>query len=123
MKQIALLFVILSLFSCSKEKLPDTIVGAWTLTQINSGDSSSILLSQTEVSVEFKDDGSFDMLGPKANYTFLQDYNRYEIVSSDRIRFFNTASTGELFAVFRVGNTLSLSYEVRCPYEEKFRRL
>jgi len=123
MKQIALLFVILSLFSCSKEKLPDTIVGAWTLTQINSGDSSSILLSQTELSVEFKDDGSFDILGPKANYTSLEGFNQYQIVSRDRIRVFNSASNEDLFAAFRVGNTLSLSYEVRCPYEEKFRRL
>jgi len=122
MKQIMLLLAIVFLFSCNKEKLPDSIVGAWTLTEINSGDTSSLLLSQTELSIEFKEDGSFDILGPKANYTFLQDFNRYEIVSSDRIRFFNANPNEELFAVFRVSNTLSLSYVVRCPYEEKFRR-
>jgi hypothetical protein len=122
MKQIALLFVIITIFSCTKEKDSNSIVGAWTLTQINSGNISSVLLSGTELSIQFTDKDSLIILGPKSNYTFLQDYNRYEIINYERIRFFNTSTSDELFATFSVNKTLSLSYEVRCPYEEKFIR-
>jgi hypothetical protein len=122
MKRIISALVLLFLISCTKEKESNTIVGSWALTQINSGDSSTIYLSGTELSVEFKKDGHFDVLGPKPNYTFLQDFNRYETLNNGRIRFFDSSSTGELFANCHVDKTLSLSYEVRCPYEEKFIR-
>lgn len=122
MKRIALLLVIVSIISCTKEKESNSIVGSWNLTQINSGNTSSVYLSGTELSVEFKSDSSFTILGPKSNYTFLRDYDKYIIVSNNRIRFFNAVSNEELFAEFYVNNTLSLSYEVRCPYEEKFIR-
>jgi hypothetical protein len=90
--------------------------------QINSGDSSTVYLTGTEFSVDFKSDGRFDILGPKPNYSFLQEFNRYETVSFDRIRFYDSTSNEELFANFQIDNSLSLSYEFRCPYEEKFTR-
>lgn len=122
MKRITAALALLLLISCTKEKESRSIVGSWRLTQIKSGDSSTIYLSGTELSVEFKQDGRFDILGPKPNYTFLEDFNRYETLNNERIRFFDSTSTGELFASFYVDKTLSLSYEVRCPYEEKFTR-
>lgn len=122
MKRITAALALLLLISCTKEKESSSIVGSWRLTQIKSGDSSTIYLSGTELSVEFKQDGRFDILGPKPNYTFLEDFNRYETLNNERIRFFDSTSTGELFASFYVDKTLSLSYEVRCPYEEKFTR-
>ena len=122
MKRIVLVLVIFSVLSCTKEQVPPTIVGTWTLTEINSGNTSSIQLFGNEVSVEFKKEGNFEILGPKSNYTFLQDFDKYELVNMDRIRFFNTASSNELFAFFQVSNTLSFAYEIRCPYEEKFMR-
>ena len=121
MKQIALLFVIISIVGCTKEKESNSIVGTWTLTEIDTYNTSSIRLSGTELSIQFKPDSSFTFLG-KPNYTYLQDFNRYEMVRNDRIRFFNTTTQDELFAGLNVGKTLSLSYEVRCPYEEKFIR-
>lgn len=121
MKQIALLFLMVSLFSCSKEKIPNSIVGSWTLTEIDSYNASTIRLSGTELSVKFNSDGSFDISG-KPNYSFLQDFDRYEILTDGRIRFYNHATTDELFASFSLNTTLSLSYQVRCPYEEKFIR-
>jgi len=121
MKQIVLLFVIVSLFSCTKQKTPDSIVGSWTLTEIDSYNASAIRLSGTELSVKFNSDGSFDISG-KPNYTFLQDFDRYEIITDGRIRFYNTTSADQLFASFNLNKTLSLSYELRCPYEEKFIR-
>jgi len=121
MKQIVLLFVIVSLFSCTKQKTPDSIVGSWTLTEIDSYNASTIRLSGTELSVKFNSDGSFDISG-KPNYTFLQDFDRYEIITDGRIRFYNTTSADQLFASFNLNKTLSLSYELRCPYEEKFIR-
>ena len=121
MKQVALLFVIVCLFSCTKEKVPGSIVGNWTLTEIDSYNASKIRLSGTELSVKFNSDGSFDISG-KPNYTFLQDFNRYKIISDGRIRFYNTTASDELLASFNVNATLSLFYEVRCPYEEKFIR-
>ena len=122
MKQILLLLVFFSVIGCTKEKEPDSLLGSWRLMQINSGDTSTVYLTGSELSVEFKSDGHFDILGPKPNYTFLQDFNRYETMSFDKIRFFDSTSTQELFAVFHVDKTLSLSYELRCPYEEKFTR-
>lgn len=122
MKRIALLFVILSVISCTKEKQPDSIVGEWALSQINSANNSSVLLSQTELSVRFTLKDSLIILGPKPNYTYLENFDKYEIVSSDRIRFFNTTTQDELFANYSIDKTLSLSYQVRCPYEEKFTR-
>ena len=122
MKRITAALSLLLLISCTKEKEPNSILGSWRLTQIKSGDSSTIYLSGTELSVEFKQDGRFNILGPKPNYTFLEDFNRYETLDNDRVRFFDSTSTAELFASFHVGKILSLSYEVRCPYEEKFTR-
>jgi len=122
MKQILLLLAFFSVIGCTKEKEPDSLLGSWRLMQINSGDTSTVYLTGSELSVEFKSDGHFDILGPKPNYTFLQDFNRYETVSFDKIRFFDSTSAQELFAVFHVDKTLSLSYELRCPYEEKFSR-
>jgi hypothetical protein len=122
MKRIALLFVILSVISCTKEKEPNSIVGTWNLTEIVTLDPSSpIRLTGSEVSVSFNKDGSFNISG-QPNYTFLRDLNRYEMVSNDRIRFFNTTTQDELFAYFGLDKTLSLFYQVRCPYEEKFIR-
>jgi len=122
MKQILLLLAFFSVIGCTKEKEPDSLLGSWRLMQINSGDTSTVYLTGSELSVEFKSDGHFDILGPKPNYTFLQDFNQYETMSFDKIRFFDSTSTQELFAVFHVDKTLSLSYELRCPYEEKFTR-
>ena len=122
MKRIVFLLIVLSSVSCTKEKDLNSLTGQWTLTEIDSGTTSSLLLSRTELSVEFKENDSLIILGPEPNYTFLQDFNRYEVLANDRIRFFNTTTQEELFAVFHVGKTLSLSYEVRCPYEEKFIR-
>lgn len=122
MKRIALLFVILSTISCTKEKASNSIVGTWALSEINSAYNSSILLSQTELSVQFTNKDSLIILGPKSNYTYLQDFNRYEIAGNGRIRFSNTNTGDELFADYTIDRSLSISYEVRCPYEEKFTR-
>jgi len=123
MKRIALLFVIVSVISCTKEQDHDSIVGTWTLSQINSGSpSSSVVLARTELSIQFTEKDSLIILGPKPNYTYLENFDKYQIISNDRIRFFNTSTSDELFASFIIGNTLSLSYQVRCPYEEKFIR-
>ena len=122
MKRNILLLALFFTFGCTKEKAPNSVLGTWTLTQINSGGISTIYLTGYELSVEFKPDGHFDILGPKPNYTFLQEYNRYETLGIDRIRFFDSTSNEQLFAVFHVDKTLSLSYEVRCPYEERFTR-
>ena len=122
MKRLILLLALISIIGCTKEKQADSLLGSWRLMQINSGDTSTVYLTGTEFSVDFKPDGRFDILGPKPNYSFLQDYNRYETMSFDRIRFYDSTSTEELFANFQIDNSLSLSYEFRCPYEEKFTR-
>jgi len=122
MKRLIPVLVILFFTSCTKEQDLNSLTGTWTLTQINSADTSSVFLYGTEFSVQFKEKDTLLILGPKPNYSFLQDFNQYEVVSSDRIRFFNSTTGSELFAVYRIDKTLLLSYEVRCPYEEKFIR-
>lgn len=124
MKRVLFLLVVLLSISCTKEKEPgSSLTGTWTLSEIYSGPPySSVLLSRTEFSVQFTEKDSVIILGPKPNYSFLQDFNKYEIVNGNRIRFFNTNTPDELFAGFSVDKTLSLFYEVRCPYEEKFIR-
>jgi len=121
MKRIVPFLFILFLISCTKGQEPNSLTGTWTLSQINSGDSSTVRLYGTEFSVQFKERDSLFILGPKPNYSFLQDFDRYEVLG-ERIRFFNSITGDELFAGFHVDKTLSLSYEVRCPYEEKFIR-
>ena len=122
MKAIIGALLVLCLVSCTKESDTNSIVGAWRLTQITTVDTSTVYLQGNELSVEFRPDGRIDILGPKPNYTFLQDYNKYETLSDDRIRFFDSTSNHQLFATFRLGNTLSILYEVRCAYEETFTR-
>jgi hypothetical protein len=122
MKRIVPFLLLVLLIGCTKEQEPNSLTGTWTLTQINSGDTSSVILYGTEFSVQFKEKDSLFILGPKPNYSFLQDYNQYEVIGTNRIRFFNLTTGDELFAGFHIDKTLSLSYEVRCPYEEKFIR-
>ena len=122
MKAIIGALLVLCLVSCTKERDTNSIVGAWRLTQITTVDTSTVYLKGNELSVEFKPDGRINMLGPKPNYTFLQDFNKFEIFTNDRIRFFDSTSNNQLFATFRVDNNLSLLYEVRCAYEERFTR-
>lgn len=122
MKRVIPFLGILFLIGCTKEQEPDSIVGTWTLTEINTDNTSSVQLSRTEFSVEFTAKDSVVILGPKPNYSYLQDFNRYQILGEGRIRFFNTNNQEELFASFEVDKNLSLMYRVRCPYEEKFMR-
>ncbi|MGZ3845192.1 MAG: hypothetical protein ACXVBH_04005 [Flavisolibacter sp.] len=122
MKAIIGALLVLSLVSCAKENDTNSIVGSWRLTQITTVDTSTVYLQGTELSVDFKGDGRMEILGPKPNYTFLQDFNKYETLSNNRIRFFDSTSNNQLFATFRIDNTLSLLYEVRCAYEERFTR-
>jgi len=122
MKLIIGALLVLCLVSCTKEWESNSVVGTWRLTQITTVDTSTVYLQGNELSVEFKPDGRIDILGPDPNYTFLSDYNKYETLSENRIRFFDSTSQNQLFATFRVDKTLSLLYEVRCAYEEKFTR-
>lgn len=122
MKRVIPFLGILFLIGCTKDQEPDSIVGTWTLTEINTDNTSSVQLSRTEFSVEFTAKDSVVILGPKPNYSYLQDFNRYQILGEGRIRFFNTNNQEELFASFEVDKNLSLMYRVRCPYEEKFMR-
>jgi len=122
MKRIAPLFFILFLAGCTKERVADSIVGTWTLTEINTNNTSSVQLSRTQFSVEFTKKDSLIILGPKTNYSFLRDFNHYEILSDGRIKFSNTNIQDEMFAAFDLCQTLSISYSVRCPYQEKFIR-
>ena len=118
-----MLLVVIAAISCTKEKDLNPLAGSWRLTQINSSPpASSVYLYGTELSIEFKEKDTLVILGPKPNYTFLQNFNRYEVIGNDRIRFSNTDTQDELFANFTLGEGLSLSYVVRCPYEEKFVR-
>ena len=77
MKRIALLFVILSVINCTKEKQPDSNVAEWALSEIISRSDSSVLLSQTELSVRFTLKDSLIILGPKPNYTYLENFNKF----------------------------------------------
>jgi hypothetical protein len=123
MKRLFPLLVILFFSGCTKEQDLNSVTGTWTLTQINSGPpSSSVLLSRTEFSVEFKKNDTLVILGPKPNYSFLQNFNRYKMLTDERIRFFNDTTQEEMFASFHIDDNLSLSYEVGCIYEEKFIR-
>src|SRR6187551_740580 len=106
MKRIILVLIVLFFIGCTKEQDLTSLTGTWTLTQINSGDSSAVLLYGTEFSVQFKEKDSVIILGPKPNYSFLQDFDQYQVLSENRIRFFNSTTGDELFAGFKVGNTL-----------------
>lgn len=126
MKQIALLFVILSFISCTKEK-EQSIVGTWTVTKVNAGTgygfNTSIFQPGSEFSIQFNGDGSFVLFGPNADHSVLHHLNRYRMISGNKVHFYNNSNLQEqLDANIEINNGLLLSYVVRCGYEEQFVR-
>ena len=123
------MLLILSFFSCKKEKIPDSIIGKWQLQEII-GDSGGKLFTTSvgnthEASVLFASNG--EVVIKRSNITspflvHLAQFSHYHTEQNGVIRFYNSNGTDTLNVSFSLDNELLLEYESRCYYAEKFVR-
>ncbi|HUC81727.1 MAG TPA: hypothetical protein VMR70_12480 [Flavisolibacter sp.] len=132
MKQLFLLVAAICLFSCYKEKKPilETVSGTWTIVE-TSTDASGIVQVQTylpssEFTMEFAPGGQLVLTGanPGQAASPLWNYDRYQVLPENMIRFYQSTGTQEIKAYFTVNGELFLNHlSTRCAHEEKFVRL
>ncbi|HEY0354790.1 MAG TPA: hypothetical protein VGC29_01220 [Flavisolibacter sp.] len=128
MKQILLCFLVIIGISCTKEKSA-SIKGEWTIVETNAGTgygwNTLNYQAGSDISIEFRSSGDFIVSGPKpgASNSKLWDYNKYELLADQSIRFYHTDTGKEMTANFEIVNGLQLHYSwARCGYSEKFVR-
>lgn len=130
MKQLFLLLAIACLFSCSKEKIVETISGTWTIVETNT-DASGIVQVQTyapssEFTMEFGPEGRLILTGanPGQAMSPLWGFDRYEVLPGNMLRFFQSNGTQEIKAYFTINGELFLNHlSTRCAFEERFVRI
>jgi hypothetical protein len=129
MKKLFLLLTVICLFSCSKENIP-SISGIWTIVETNAEIGGGVQVQtyppSSEVTMEFGANGQLILTGtnPGRAMSPLWDYDRYEVLPDQVIRFYKSFNGEEMKAFFTVEGDLFLNYlTVRCGYEEKFLRL
>lgn len=130
MKQLFLLLAIACLFSCTKEKIVETVSGTWTIVETNT-DAGGIVQVQTyaptsEFTVEFAPNGQLILTGanPGQAASPLWNYDRYEVLPDNIIRFFKSTGNEEIKAYFTINGELFLNHlSTRCAHEEKFTKI
>jgi hypothetical protein len=92
MKRIALLFVILSAISCTKEKSP-SLIGKWTIVESTDDVEQVVYNNSLKTFIKFNLNGSFEM-DTINNYfaykLYLKSMNRYTITADNKIKFYST---------------------------------
>jgi hypothetical protein len=128
MKQILLCFLILSLFSCSKEKT-NSLQGEWTIVETNAGTGSGFITKTypagSDITIHFSTSGEFKVTGPNpgASNSKLWEFNKYELLSDQTIRLYNSTSGLQTNVSYTMENGLEMSYQyARCGMFEKFIR-
>jgi hypothetical protein len=130
MKQLFLLLAIVCLFSCTKEKIVETVSGTWTIVETNT-DASGIVQVQTyaptsEFTIEFGANGQLILTGanPGQAMSPLWGFDRYEVLPGNMIRFSQSNGSQEIEAYFTINGELFLNHlSTRCAHEEKFVRV
>ena len=130
MKTLLLCVVFLTLFSCSKEKLDQTIPGTWTIVESNIGDGTGYTIQtyppSSEITLEFGPSGQLLLTGtnPGTAMSPLWEYDRYEIRKDNTIHFYQSTGSKEMEAYYSLDGHLFLNYlRARCGYEERFLRV
>lgn len=130
MKPLFLCLALFSLFSCSKEKITQTIPGTWTIIESNIGTGTGFNVQAyspaSEITLEFGSGGILLLTGsrPGTAMSPLWEYDRYEIKLGNIIRFFQSGGIKQMQAYYSLNNELYLNYTwARCGYEEKFLKI
>jgi hypothetical protein len=105
MKRLTVFLAIICLFSCTKEKIVESVSGTWTIVETNS-DATGIIQVQSyapssEFTVEFGANGQLNLSGanPGQAMSPLWGYNRYEVLPGNIIRFFKSTGSEEIKAI------------------------
>lgn len=80
----------------------------------------------SEITLEFRPGGQLLVSGPNSLQAMspLWQYNRYQLLNDNIIRFYQTGGSSETRAYFTLNGDLYLNYlHVRCPYKEKFLKI
>jgi hypothetical protein len=130
MKQLLTFFAITILFGCTKEKISEPPTGTWTIVKTDLGDAGGIQIQtftpSSEITLEFGKNGSLLLTGanPGNALSPLWEYDSYQILEDDIIRFYQRYGNKEVQAYFSIEGNLYLNYlHLRCPYEEEFLRI
>lgn len=130
MKQLLTFLAAAILFGCSKEKISSPPTGTWTIIETNLEDAGGIQVQtytpSSEISLEFGAKGDLVLTGanPGNAMSPLWEYDSYQMLEDDVIRFYQRAGNKEVQAYFSIEGDLFLNYlNLRCPYEEKFLRI
>lgn len=130
MKRLLYSLVLILLFSCTKEQVPATIDGTWTIVESNIGTGSGVEVhryaASSEITLQFAPNNVLTLTGanPGAARSPLWEFDKYEIRENSMIRFFQSSGTLEMTAHYTIEGQLFLNYTwARCGYEEKFVRI
>ena len=124
-EKVLFLLLIVSLVSCSKDK-SESVQGDWTLVETLYGTGGGFNQQQfspgTGVTVRFGSGGNLSITGGNA-YSFLREFDKYEILGADRLRLYQSSGNAAGFIGYRFEGGLTLSIETaRCGMFEKFVR-
>ena len=123
MKYVYLLYV-LFLLSCQKEKREPQLVGKWTLIERLAGTGGGFITTTysplSEMSIQFLSDGTFTLTNHNGQIPSLtlSDFDRYQVLSTDKIRFYHSASGAEMDIYYDLTTQLRLDYPARCGFSE-----
>jgi hypothetical protein len=114
--RIAIILLCVLLFACNKNEIKarSSIVGKWQYKEIfispGSRDSWKPVNPAQQTIIEFTADSKFTTFTNSSFY--LSNFNRYEVISGNGIRFFNTNNYATFETLFTLNSNLTLTY--RC---------
>jgi len=112
MKQVLLLFVVISAISCSKEKNP-SIVGKWNIVESHNDVGQVAYNNSNETFIRFNSNGTFQM-DTISNYfaykQYLKNMNRYKVVSDNKIKFYSADSQDTTFVSYFLDKQLIVGF-------------
>ena len=115
---VLLLFVVLA--SCTKTKINSSIVGKWSLDSIYVGIGPAKwepAVTFAPTNITFYNDGSFSQ-----NNTIFNEYNHFQLISNDTIRFYNLLNQKQLIVKYSLNDELTIYYNCVEACGEKYRR-
>ena len=107
--------------SCSKPKNDSPIVGSWKLDSIrvhvNFGNIWEPASNFGPSALNFYEDGSFSQ-----SNTILNQFNHYELISNDSIRFYNSIYKTEMKLKYTLDKELTIYYNCIEGCAEKYKK-
>jgi len=130
MKQLFICVALIALFSCTRQNLKEPFSGTWTIVETNSAENGFIQLQtyppSSEVTLKFAGNGTLVRTGtnPGTAKSPLWEYDKYQVLEENIIRFYQSAGSKEMRALYTVDGNLVLNYlAMRHGYEETFLKI